>query len=159
MDKSTLSNYGWIVIITLVLSIMLALATPFGSFVARGVSNVIKYYKTATGDVFSASYMSGKQNEWEEFLDGTIPPNEIDNNPHIYGIGKTKSEYVIAIFNEDYTSVTIRKNGVNSDGLMKDFKLLSSFQTANRTKEEAFEYFKNHGFIEEDIFDYDSEIV
>ena len=27
------------------------------------------------------------------------------------------------------------------------------------TKEEAFEYFKNHGFIEEDIFDYDSEIV
>lgn len=27
------------------------------------------------------------------------------------------------------------------------------------TKEEAFEYFKNHGFMEEDIFDYDSEIV
>ena len=116
MDKSTLSNYGWIVIVTLVLAVMLAIATPFGSFVARGVSNVIKYYKTATGDVFSASYMSGKQSEWEEYLnnDGSLT----------VGIGKTKSEYVIAVFNKDHTKVTIKKNGENSDGLMKDFSIV-----------------------------------
>lgn len=36
MDKNTLSNYGWIVICILVLSVMLALATPFGNFIARG---------------------------------------------------------------------------------------------------------------------------
>ena len=36
MDKQTLSNYGWIVICILVLSVMLALATPFGTFCANG---------------------------------------------------------------------------------------------------------------------------
>jgi hypothetical protein len=37
MDKSTLSNYGWIVIAALVLSVMIALATPFGSYIENGV--------------------------------------------------------------------------------------------------------------------------
>ena len=37
MDKSTLSNYGWIVIAVLVLSVMIALATPFGSYIENGV--------------------------------------------------------------------------------------------------------------------------
>ena len=37
MDKNTLSNYGWIVIAVLVLSVMVALATPFGTYVENGV--------------------------------------------------------------------------------------------------------------------------
>jgi hypothetical protein len=37
VDKETLSNYGWIVICTLVLAVMLALATPFGEFIRDGV--------------------------------------------------------------------------------------------------------------------------
>ena len=37
MDKSTLSNYGWIVIAVLVLAVMIALATPFGQYVENGV--------------------------------------------------------------------------------------------------------------------------
>ena len=36
MDKNTLSNYGWVVIAVLVLSVMIALATPFGRFIATG---------------------------------------------------------------------------------------------------------------------------
>ena len=36
MDKETLSHYGWIVVLILILSVMLALATPFGGFVAKG---------------------------------------------------------------------------------------------------------------------------
>lgn len=36
MDKETLSNYGWIVICVLVLAVMIALATPFGTFIADG---------------------------------------------------------------------------------------------------------------------------
>ena len=36
MDKETLSNYGWIVILILILSVLLALATPFGNFIADG---------------------------------------------------------------------------------------------------------------------------
>ena len=36
MDRETLSHYGWIVILVLILAVLLALATPFGNFVAEG---------------------------------------------------------------------------------------------------------------------------
>ena len=39
MDKETLSNYGWVVICVLVLVVMIALATPFGKFIADAVKN------------------------------------------------------------------------------------------------------------------------
>ena len=39
MDKETLSNYGWVVVCVLVLAVMIALATPFGNFVASAVEN------------------------------------------------------------------------------------------------------------------------
>ena len=39
MDKETLSNYGWIVICVLVLAVMIALATPFGDFVADAIKS------------------------------------------------------------------------------------------------------------------------
>lgn len=42
MDKETLSNYGWIVICVLVLAVMIALATPFGSYVADGFKAAYK---------------------------------------------------------------------------------------------------------------------
>ena len=42
MDKETLSNYGWIVIAVLVLVVMIALATPFGSFISGAVQSTTK---------------------------------------------------------------------------------------------------------------------
>ncbi len=39
MDKNTLSNYGWVVITVLVLAVMLAFATPFGTFIKDAVWN------------------------------------------------------------------------------------------------------------------------
>ena len=39
MDKETLSNYGWIVICVMVLAVMIALATPFGSFISVAIKN------------------------------------------------------------------------------------------------------------------------
>ena len=41
MDKETLSNYGWIVICTLVLAVMIALATPFGEYIKAGVESTV----------------------------------------------------------------------------------------------------------------------
>ena len=38
MDKETLSNYGWIVICILVMMVMIALATPFGQFIADAIN-------------------------------------------------------------------------------------------------------------------------
>ena len=42
MDKETLSNYGWVVICVLVLVVMIALATPFGSFISQAVQSTTK---------------------------------------------------------------------------------------------------------------------
>ena len=42
MDKETSSNYGWVVICVLVLVVMIALATPFGKFIAEAVKNTAK---------------------------------------------------------------------------------------------------------------------
>ena len=39
MDKETLSNYGWIVILVLVLAVMIALATPFGLFITDAIKS------------------------------------------------------------------------------------------------------------------------
>ena len=39
MDKETLSNYGWIVICVMVLAVLLALASPFGTFVAGAIKS------------------------------------------------------------------------------------------------------------------------
>lgn len=39
MDKNTLSNYGWIVVMILCLSVLIALATPFGTYVKDGIKS------------------------------------------------------------------------------------------------------------------------
>ena len=54
----------------------------------------------------------------------TYTSEEIEADDHLFGIGKTKSEYVVAKFNEDFTEVTIFKNGEDSDGLMMDWNIL-----------------------------------
>ncbi len=55
---------------------------------------------------------------------------EIAADPLLYGIGKTKPEYVVAKFSQEYSTgvtindhptVTIFKNGEESDGIMMDF--------------------------------------
>ena len=51
MDKETLSNYGWIVITVLVLAVMLALATPFASYIKTAVENTTdSFITTANGE-------------------------------------------------------------------------------------------------------------
>lgn len=60
--------------------------------------------------------------------------DEINANEHLYAIGKTKPEYVVAKFNEDYTEVEISKNGNNSDGLMKDGDFVTNTKHAATLK-------------------------
>ena len=68
MDKETLSHYGWIVILTLILSVMLALGTPFGKFVAQGAGAVLKGYTSTNQKVLSDEHMSDLQQEFEDYL-------------------------------------------------------------------------------------------
>ena len=79
MDKSTLSNYGWIVIVTLVLAVMLALATPFGTFVGKGASNVIKTFVQSSDNAVDEDNIDTQSEQWDVYL------NDNEYN-HLLGI-------------------------------------------------------------------------
>ena len=70
MDKETLSNYGWIVICVLVLSVLIALATPFGSFVSNAVQNTTEgLFKTEQNAMEEGLKAAGVELEDVEFDD------------------------------------------------------------------------------------------
>ena len=50
MDKNTLNNYGWIVIVVIVLILMITLASPFGNYVADGANNILEEF-SASGNI------------------------------------------------------------------------------------------------------------
>lgn len=54
--------------------------------------------------------------------DKTYTADEIAADEHLYAIGKNKAEWVVAKFNDDYSSVTVLANGEDSDGIMKDYQ-------------------------------------
>lgn len=54
----------------------------------------------------------------EEVTQTNYTVEEIENDPHLFGIGLTKPQYVVARFNDDYSSAVITKNGDESDGKM-----------------------------------------
>ena len=51
MDKETLSNYGWVVCVILVLAIMISLATPFGSVIRDKVAGTVENFKNNSEEV------------------------------------------------------------------------------------------------------------
>ena len=81
MDKSTLSNYGWIVIVTLVLAVMLALATPFGTFVGKGASNVIKTFVQSSDNAVDEDNIDTQGEYWDGYLNDGSGDVFIEVNP------------------------------------------------------------------------------
>jgi hypothetical protein len=68
MDKSTLSNYGWVVVVTLVLAVMLALATPFGEYVGKGAGEVLKSYTQAGNNAVNPDNIETQSKDWDIYL-------------------------------------------------------------------------------------------
>ena len=72
MDKETLSNYGWIVICVIVLSVMIALATPFATeiknAVVTAVNGLVKHANGALEGI--ASNMSTIEDQFVSAVDG-----------------------------------------------------------------------------------------
>ena len=74
--------------------------------------------------------------------DKTYTAEEIAADEHLYAIGKNKAEWVVAKFNDDYSSVTILANGEDSDGIMKDYQ---KFDISYNPNDSDVEY--NNGFV------------
>ncbi len=80
MDKQTLSNYGWLVIITLVLAVMLVFATPFGKYVGNGVVSIASGFVDASDSAVDEENIAKNEEKWANKLAsnslnviGTIP--------------------------------------------------------------------------------------
>lgn len=68
MDKETLSNYGWIVILILILAVMIALATPFGNFIAGAIKSTTAGFFSVNQNAMNAGGI-------------TIPGQNFDDTP------------------------------------------------------------------------------
>ena len=109
MDKNTLSNYGWIVVLILVLSVLLALATPFGRFVADGFeATYTGFAHVANGEdgnkILQAAGMNGTANGGS----GSGETKTCDNDYH-YSL-LSKKELVCDICGADTTTATAPEN-------------------------------------------------
>ena len=135
MDKNTLSQYGWVVIVIIILVLMIALASPFGHYIEESAMNTLMAFGEKSnvenllnesddglveggGIIQGGGIISGGSAELVpmgptmEQLGGT-------SDPYVFEIGATQANYVIGKFNNDYTELTIYKNGIDSDGKMR----------------------------------------
>ena len=114
MDRETLSNYGWITIVTLVLAVMLALATPFGTYVGDGVVSIARGYVDTSEKKLNNDNVKEMGSKW----DGKFE-NGVSNNANIL-VGDVNEDGAINMFDpgvlQQYlsgSSVTI--NLINAD--------------------------------------------
>ena len=118
MDKSTLSNYGWIVIAVLVLSVMIALATPFGEYIQAGVESttqglfkveqqalnvVYNPLKEKTIAVFGTSISKGQQASTSYIK--TISNNN-DMISYNYAVGGHKIMQTLDVYRNNISSIS-----------------------------------------------------
>lgn len=68
MDKKTLSKFGWIVVLVLVLSVMLALATPLGKYIGKGISNIAIAMGIVNENAVDEEKVNQMGNKWENYL-------------------------------------------------------------------------------------------
>ena len=95
MDKQTLSNYGLLTVVTLILAVMLAFATPFGTYVGDGVVSVANGFVGASDEGLDEDNISNLEKQWDNKLNnnnggsndipdsgaGGITPDEPDIPP------------------------------------------------------------------------------
>ena len=120
MDKETLSHYGWIVILVLILSVMLALATPFGTFVADG----FKATYTGLFDVKTSALDVGLQSvglgpnitfDLELSTDSKVPT--IVSNSKLTLTGSVTSNSGIKSFTINEQDVSVNNDGTWSTSM------------------------------------------
>ena len=132
MDKETLSNYGWIVICVLVLAVMIALATPFGNFIADGFkatflgfgqtnNSMIDTMFEATGTPPSVEYLQSKyQFEYYSSLRGAIA--DANNGTVGDNADTNKTDAAVGIYTDE--------NGGVNVVLLKDYTETARIQPA-----------------------------
>ena len=91
MDKQSFSRYGGIVIVVIILSMMIAFATPFGSFVVNGVKDVFANFSSTGGNAMD--------NDYGDFVDFPYPGTGSGNKEQTIAAGlyETGSNYTVLL--------------------------------------------------------------
>jgi predicted RNA-binding Zn-ribbon protein involved in translation (DUF1610 family) len=118
MDKETLSNYGWIIICILILVVLMALAGPFGNFIAEGVKATTVGFCQTSEKALEVSEVHVSKSKWQ------VSPDESRESEPLYfekayvyylegypAIGLS-SPYEAYIFHKDGTVDNINYNGI-----------------------------------------------
>ena len=96
MDRGTLSNYGWVVIVVIILAILIALATPFGNYISGGTKTILAQFSEGAnidiefGDGSSDGSESGNDSgSGSGSGSGDVTPNPALNHSGIIPEGAT----------------------------------------------------------------------
>ena len=74
MNKETVSHYGWIVVLSLVMAVLIAFTTPMGTYVGKAASNIIRGFGRTNINAMSDKNINDMQQKWQDKID------ELDNN-------------------------------------------------------------------------------
>lgn len=134
MEKNSLMEYGWAIIIVIVLIILIGLASPYSEYLFNSTSGLFTVFsKTSNKTIMTDNFAGGdpitKISNYSKA--------EIDSSPFLYPIGKNDPYYVVVAFDENYTSAVITKNGKNSDGYMMGWNY-------NATEESKYSPMRQH---------------
>ena len=82
--RNLMSNYGWAIVSSLIIAVIIALATPFGTYIARTVINITKYAGTTAENVTGDGYEN-----MEEEYQNMFGENVVYIEPGLYETGGT----------------------------------------------------------------------
>ena len=135
MDKETLSNYGWVVIAVLVLAVMIAMATPFGNYVANAVKSTTEgLFKVQQKALVVAGLIVNDQEfdvpDMNHSTTKVIYYGDIDMDEDIdEDDAKMVNEYMNGeyVFNDEQ----IKRADVDSNGIIDIFDAITILQYTN----------------------------
>ena len=124
MDKNTLSNYGWIVIAVLVLSVMIALATPFGKYIENGVRSTTAGLFDTSEKALNVGGMSAGNGSFEDGYTGVGGSGE-SNEPETLVAGVTFSDGTFLTWDELKQQYNVTDTSIGENALTHVNSLVS----------------------------------
>ena len=107
MDRNTLSHYGWIVVLILILVCLLAMATPFGGFIADGFKATYTGFGQTGENAIKTIFVKNTPDTPEAPLPDPLPDTKARFNDTY-----EDSDYIYW-FNGDYWDVKVKSDRLN----------------------------------------------
>ena len=118
MDKQTLSNYGWLTIVTLILAVMLALATPFGTYVGDAVVSVANGFVGASNEAIDENNIAVNEDKWEQKMKWVII-GDVNDDGTVDTLDRLSLIRFLAKW-EDYDYALSSASDINKDGIINN---------------------------------------